>query len=332
MHEILTFSREELQLLKDVKRILKETNSALAAVVKRQAEDLELLAAIVNRAPSPTRNLLDELGQRDLNSLTLKMVNQGVDQVVNQPAKAVLGRGFTVSKLHLFGLLSKLTNSEESLFTYRWEVEEMYSDILFTLLAEDLYSSILANSDAEDPWVKGAAKELVEMWDYRTSANKEAFAPHIRTLWRARQTIVPVLGTLMGTIELMRLSSNLPEVWLSYLSATASEIGTTYALEEFLFDLSYEQIVKLRSYMAKERLAAISRQSAGEILERLHLDTASAENNLNTPTESQGMQLYRSFLRRNQRAMIRRYRQSEGPFRTLEEYFVIYLLTLQSEE
>jgi hypothetical protein len=330
MQEISTFTRDELQVLEDFQRILELSASAMAPVVQRRREDLELLAAIVSRSPSPTRDLFNGSTKRDLDSLTRKMVNQGLDQVVNLPAKAVLGHGFTVSKLHLFGMLGKIAGSETTLADYRHEVEEMYTDILFTLMAEDLYSSILTNSEESDPWVKQASRELVGMWDYRTSPNKETFAPFIRDLWKARRTLVPVLGTLLGTMELMRLSSSLPPVWLSYLALPDEDLSMNYALEEFLFDLSYEQISQLRAYMSQNKIAAVNRESAAEILVHLEASATPEEHVREHPAESMGVQLYHSFLVRQRNARMRRCRRHPGPVKTLEEYFVTYLLTMES--
>ena len=105
MGEIITYSPEESQVLEDCIRILRLADSPLAEVVVSRSHDLQALAQIVSRTPSPVRDLFNSSSQRNLESLTEKMVNQGFDQVVNLPVKAVLGHGFTVSKLHLFGLL-----------------------------------------------------------------------------------------------------------------------------------------------------------------------------------------------------------------------------------
>jgi len=327
MGEIITYSPEESQVLEDCIRILRLADSPLAEVVVSRSHDLQALAQIVSRTPSPVRDLFNSSSQRNLESLTEKMVNQGFDQVVNLPVKAVLGHGFTVSKLHLFGLLGKLTISEPLLADYRYEVENLYNDILFTLMAEDLYSSILSNSTESDPWVHRAAKELVDMWDFRTSSEKETFAPYIRDLWRARHTLVPVLGTLMGTMELMRLSSSLPHVWLAYLQLPDEDLSMNYALEEFLFDLSYEQISTLRSYMNSHKIASVDRTMAVSILKSLN-PNAIIDND-NQKDRFSGMLLYHSFLKRQRNARNRRCASQNGPAKTLEEYFVTYLLTIE---
>jgi len=86
-------------------------------------------------------------------------------------------------------------------------------------MAEELYVSIISESNGGEVWLHRATEELVRMWDYRTSVNKREFAPNLRKLWIARHTIVPVLGILMGTVELMRLSFGLSFVWHSFITS-----------------------------------------------------------------------------------------------------------------
>ena len=329
MQDIATFTSVELHMLQEFVRVLEEFSPSLAEEVEKRKIDLELLAGVVSRSPSPMRDIFKESDRRDLQSLTRKMVNQGLDQVVNLPAKAVLGRGFTVSKLHFFGLVRKLAATSHLLEGFREDLEDVYNNILFTLMAEDLYANILSNSEESDPWVARSARELVLMWDFRTSPNKQVFAPYITDLWNARRTLVPVLGTLLGTMELMRISSQLPDVWLSFLGLPDEDLSLNNALEEFLFDLSYEQISSLRSYMAQQKVAAVSRETARKILLDLHATVENENGFVNGNSDSLGMQLYRSFLWRQRNARSRRCQGRPGPTKTLEEHFVMYLMSIE---
>ena len=171
-----------------------------------------------------------------------------------------------------------------------------------------------------------ATEELIKMWDYRTSVNKSEFAPNLRKLWIARHTIVPVLGTLMGTVELMRLSFGLSSVWHSFIISQAKKEGMTHALEEYLFSLSYEQISLLRVYMRDQGISAISRSQAHELL------IECGESVFEKGEGSSAIQLYRSFLQRQILAKGRRLTGSKGPHRSLEEYFLIYLWEVEKSE
>lgn len=314
---VKSFTSEEQHVLDTSISILVKENSPFASIVSARVKDVEQLATIVDRAPSPNTDLLQQQDVRNANSLVRKLTNHGVGHVVDLPTKAVLGHGLTVSKLHLFGLLMKLLPSIKALQVYRYDIEKEYNDLLFTLMAEDLYTAIVSDSELDTRWVEEAAMELITMWDLRTSGYMETFALAIRGLWQARQSIAPTLGTLMGTIEIMKLSALLPPVWIDFLSTISNGIEVGYALEEFLFDLHYEEIVELRSKMAFEKLIVIDRQEAWAMLGKE--DLISKEQNM-------ALALYKSYMARHHKAKMRSYRKDAGPKRSLEEYFVIYLL------
>ncbi|MDD3942161.1 MAG: hypothetical protein WCY74_03255 [Sphaerochaetaceae bacterium] len=318
---MVTFTSAEREVLDECIRILEEQDSPFVSVVSARVRDLEQLAAIVDRAPSPNVDLLHHSDMRNLGTLAKKLCAHGLGHVVDLPTKAVLGHGLTVSKLHLFGLLMKLLVSVEELDACRPDIEKEYNDLLFTLMAEDLYTALISEQDMQAPWVHEAVHELITMWDLRTSGYLETFALAIRDLWQARHMIVPVLGTLLGTMEIMRLSALLPPVWLDFLSSVSDDEEIGYALEEFLFDLRYEELMTLRSRMALEQIKVIDRQTAWHMLGKR--DLPQLERNA-------ALALYKSFMSRQQSAKIRNYRQDAGPKRSLEEYFVIYLLSSEN--
>lgn len=314
-----TFSNAERSVLEDSLQILLNNDSPFAEIVKERMGDIEQLAQIVDRAPSPNSNLLNNGDRRTAATLAKKLCEDGLGHVVNLPTKAVLGHGLIVSKLHLFGLLMKLLETSSELDALRGDIERRYNNLLFTLMAEDLYTALITKEDLKKPWVNKAVHELITMWDERTSDYIEKFGLAIRDLWEARHTIVPVLGTLLGTVEIMRLSALLPPVWNKFLSKVATREDIVFALEEFLFDLTYEELVELRALMAKEQIRVVDRATSHKLLKKRE-----------TPTEefNIALALYKSFMKRQQLAKERSYRDGDGPRRSLEEYFVIYLLSL----
>ncbi len=314
-----TFTEGERLVLADSIEILERLDSPFSEVVKARTKDLEMLAQIVERAPSPNIDLFNRSEGRNFDSLAKKLSSQGgLAHVVNLPAKAVLGHGFIVSKLHLFGMLLKLLNTYPELEKCRPMVEQEYHDLLFTLMAEDLYTALLTDQEVGEEWVFKAVHELIMMWDHRTSDYLERFALAIRELWQARHTVVPVLGTLLGTVEIMRLNGLLSPVWSDFLAKRSSVEGFPHALEEFIFGLDYEELVVLRQKMAEKKLNLVSREQAWQLLDKEEV----SEDNSNPALE-----LYRSYMNRQQNAKLRRYRGAPGPKRSLEELFVIYLLS-----
>lgn len=326
MRQISTFTKTESDLLDKCEVILSESSVTLASHLTALRSDVRLLSEIANRSPSPNLDFNGQTDGRSWRTLAEKLKNQGIDAVVNLPVKAVVGRSFLVSKLHLFGFLEKISNTQPGFAPLRAAMEDSYHNTLFDLMAEDLYVSVISESKGGEVWLHRATEELIKMWDFRTSVNKNEFAPNLRQLWIARHTIVPVLGTLMGTVELMRLSFGLSSVWHSFIISQAKKEGMTHALEEYLFSLSYEQISLLRGYMKEQGISAISRSQAYELL------IACGESVFEKGEGSSATQLYRSFLQRQTLAKGRRLTQSKGPHRSLEEYFLIYLWEVEERE
>lgn len=315
---MITFTRDERRVLDGCLQKLKQEDSSFSSLMESQVADLEQLAAIVDRAPSPSVDLMKGEGERSIGSLAHKLCSQGLDHIINLPSKAVLGHGFTVMKLHVFGFLSKIAKTSEELAELRSSIDKEYNDLLFTLMAEDLYTSLVSKQDIDAPWVQEAAHELITMWDHRTSGYLETFALAIRELWHVRHAIVPVLGTLLGTMEIMRLNSMLPPVWLDFIGNASDSDSMVFALEEFIFDLRYEELALLREKMKQEHITIIDRNAAWLMLEKYEAD----------PVEvNPALALYQSFMDRQSMAKKRAVRGDSGPKRSLEEYFVIYLLS-----
>ncbi|MEA4858886.1 MAG: hypothetical protein VB127_00270 [Sphaerochaeta sp.] len=317
MSEIIAFSSPERLLIHLCQTMLESSQPALAGLLSTKVQDLELLASIVGRSSSLTSDLGLSKEVRSLGTLAQKLINQGIEEVVNLPTKASLGRSFTVSKLHLFGFLLKIPSLQE----HAPSLLARYHAILFSLMAEDLYISIIAESNGEEHWAEQATKELLYMWEERGSAQSDLFAPALQQLWEVRHSVVPVLGTLMGTVELLQLSFRLPPSWTEFLSLRGSDIQVVHALNEFLFSLSFEQLKSLQRVMNEKQLKSVSREDAKRLLNLRPSQLLEGGDE----GELSAIRLYRSFLRRNDLARIRRDAGRSGPHRTLEQQLLLFL-------
>ena len=317
MSEIIAFSSSEQSLLDQCRSHLALHHPALATSLRTKIEDLELLASIVGRSSSLDSDLGLTQQVRSMGTLAEKLTNQGIEEVVNLPVKASLGRSYTVAKLHLFGFLLKIP----SLSSLSTQVLDCYHAILFTLMAEDLYISIIAESTGEEPWAQQATAELLHMWEERGNAQAELFAPALKQLWEVRHSLVPVLGTLMGTVELLQLSLRLPVRWSEFLTLRGNDIQVVHALNEFLFSLSYEQLASLQRIMEEKEVRTVSRELANVLL-KLHPNHSLEGSDEH---ELSAIRLYRSFLRRNDLARLRRDSDRIGPHRTLEQQLLLFL-------
>jgi len=315
MSKIITFLPAEATLIGLCEAVLEKNNSEALSVVQKRIVEIHQLAQIANNAAS-----LSGEG-RTWETLARKLSHQGIVEVVNQPLKAVVGRSFLIGKLHLFGYMEKLAAGEQSLQPLVKEAVECRHELLFLLLAEDLYTAAIADSKGDEPWLEAASYELIQMWETRTNCATPEFASDLRRLWDVRQTVAPVFGTMQGTMEVMRHLLGLSGAWHSFIETIASDPAVARALEEYLFSLSYEQVVRLRQYMEERGVHSIGRK---EVAQWLGLDDAKLDGN---GEGSAALHLYRSFLRRQSAARVRRRSRMPGPTRTLEEHFVIFLLS-----
>ncbi|MGE4454364.1 MAG: hypothetical protein AB7D92_07495 [Sphaerochaeta sp.] len=320
------FSSSEQRLLADCQVLLDTHDASLASLLKDRIRDLQALMDIVERSGSLNSDMGITGQIRNWKTLAAKLTNQGVEEVVNLPVKASLGRSHSIAKLHLYGLLLKLATHTPYLASQREQILKQYHIMLFSLMAEDLYISIIAESTGQEVWALRARRELIEMWDNRSKADIAVFAPLLQQLWEARNTLVPVLGTLLGTVELMQLSLQLSETWQAFLLRYGKQEQVVLALDEFLFSLSYEQQKKLESWMEAHGTTLVHRDRVADILNLRQNQRLEGLDDDALPV----IKLYRSFLRRNTLARVRRDSDRKGPHRTLEQLLLLFLWEQQS--
>lgn len=321
MSDIIPFTEQELDMIAQCRDLLHVHDPNLASLLDSKVEDLEMLAGIVGRSASLTADLGLSSNPRSVETLAAKLTNQGIDEVVNLPAKASLGRSYAISKLHLCGFLLKLALEKDYLAFQEKKILACYYAILFSLMAEDLFISIISDSHGHENWTRRATRDLIMMWEQRSNSQADSLSPRMQHLWEVRHTLVPVLGTLMGTAELLQLSFRLPPTWQDFLQERGNDEEVVYALYEFLFSLSYEQLKNLQSIMEAEGVSAVGREEANQLLKLRPSQLLEGPNANDLPA----IRLYRSFLRRNTLARLRRDSDRPGPRCTLEQHLLLYL-------
>ncbi|MBK9031003.1 MAG: hypothetical protein IPL61_06655 [Myxococcales bacterium] len=109
-----------------------------------------------------------------------------------------------------------------------------------------------------------------------------------------------------------------PEV-LEFFARDGMSVPETAAFEEFLFNMTWEELGTLRSRMREEGKTAVSAAWASRVLGR-HIDE------LEHSREIDPMALYRSYNRRQLAADFRQMSGAPGPRRTAEGYLMVHLL------
>jgi len=91
------------------------------------------------------------------------------------------------------------------------------------------------------------------------------------------------------------------------------------ALEEFLFNLTYEEIQLIRDHIEKRDVKSVGREEIGEILGR--------PRTYSDFDETDPREMYRFFMQRKKTVSYRRkLPEAAGPRRTLEEHLILYLM------
>jgi hypothetical protein len=139
----------------------------------------------------------------------------------------------------------------------------------------------------------------------------------------ARNNMRPVLGTLRGTHELLRmLASTQDHRFLDHFTSDEVSDEEVQAFEEFLFGISHEEIHKLRAHL-ETKASAVSPEDARGILGRSKESWA----------PSGGPQaLYTSYKKRKVKANYRVLTESPGPKKTAEEYVMTSFLEREGLE
>jgi hypothetical protein len=285
----------------------------------KMKEDLAALAALFGRFPS----ILDERSfGRELHSIdTLvdTILNNGPDHAIVLPTKVVVGRALLVCRFNFVGFLVKVCSEYPLLNDFKEDLQTEWGSAMFLLLLEDLYHAIVERHECHSEDLRRqAAVELVHLWEYRSDRKVADYALTIIDLWRVRRQVAPVFGTMLGTVELLRISSVLSRRWRDFLANDGNNIEVAQGLEEFVFGLTHEDVCSVRSAIHQRHLSVIDREMISSILGTQH---AVQDMNGSAPRD-----LYRFFRIRSAANARRIIAAIPGPRQTLEELVLAHFL------
>lgn len=300
-----------------------ETHAWLQAGASR----LYRLAQLLDEFPSlhhepsedPLHQGLDPIIQTlcELNPLEMKL---------RLPAKAVLAESYWMLKSqHLKDVLAALSllPAERIPGTLHQDLYREISRLIHRHLLAQLLIDIILNPEVAHPLKRAAASNLVDLWDQNSQQDTLSdFFQMIHSLWHARTRIRVQYGTLLGTAELLQLlEAECDPVVLTFFTEHPVDQEDACAFQEFLFGLSYEEILFLQEHMKEQGLSAIGQQEVDTLLAH-HKEYIP----LNGVTLMDPHYIYRSYKQRRSRARHRVESQSPGPHHTAEQLLVLYLL------
>lgn len=236
------------------------------------------------------------------------------------PTKVVAMRSFMAAKFHAFSLLSYLTAGRKDL---QAQARKVIFSVISTLMTEAVYFSCLEDPDFSYTTKSGLADDLIALWDSGEDLRGIRHLSALSSLWLAREAAPPSFGTMDGNSEVLRITMGMEEDWREFLVEEAGNAETRWALEEFLFGLSWEEIQKVRSRLVRFGIGAINYNDI-----RSYLDSKPAYSVVYTRDLRA---FYDFFIERRDACTLRKRVSAPGPRHTLEEIYLKYRIITEHQ-
>ena len=316
----LFLSGHEISLVEEALTLLgaESPETDEAELVKQRFDCLKFFGEAIAHYPSIRENQILRGYVRDEKELVKALIGLAPSShLLLVPSRIQAVRSFLVTKFHNFSMLYKLLNPDTRLHE---EARGILFSTMFTIMAENVYFSCLDDPSISEEIKIRLADELVSLWDSGAEPAMIQHFPFLEALWSARNDSPPSFGTMDGNSELLRLSIDLNEDWHDFLLNQISIEETRWALDEFLFGLSYEEIISVRSRLKRFGIAAVG---FNEI--RSYLESTPAYTTIDN---TDPRLIYDFYIDRKETAQFRKRLDSPGPRKTLEEIYLKYRMTL----
>jgi hypothetical protein len=256
---------------------------------------------------------------RDEESLIASMIEYSpASRFLHTPTRIISSRAFLVAKSHAFSMLSFLTAES---FDLLFSIRKIIFSIICTLMAEDVYIACINDSSFPREKKRYLAEDLIFLWDCGADPRSTHNLPALQLLWAARDAAPPCFGTMEGSSELIRLSIDLGMDWQEFIVSQLSDDETRWALEEFLFGISFEEIIEVRSRLKHFGISAIDHN---EIRSYLGSRPSFSMVDNNDPRG-----VYDFYVERREAALFRERSAALGPKKTLEELYLRHRMAME---
>lgn len=309
---------------------------ALNTVTSRSPSDAAILQGLISELHA-TSELLDRqrplrrptaLGgeTRDESSLIEHLCSlDGLSGDLSLPLKATLSRTHLLTKINFLRGFVKATAALHDIpdaARISHDLREEMAQAIYTLLAEELLLAVIRKPDVTRRSKQRAADQLITIWD-DAALEIDDFAPLLESAWHARNRINSAHGTLLGASETFLLvAEDCSLDVLEFFGRDGMSPDESMAFEEFLFNMTSEELAMLRRAMQQQKVSSANPAWAAKILGR-------QIEELEHSHEIDPMALYRSYQRRQLAADFRLMSGAPGPRRTAEGYLLVYLLDQQ---
>ncbi|MDR0322559.1 MAG: hypothetical protein LBI28_13760 [Treponema sp.] len=321
-HHAQVLSEEEEILIGEVEDWLKESRPQDYTLMHERFRRLRNLGSAVFDYPSlkETRFVRDILiNEHQLTESLLAFSTPS--HMLRTPAKVAALRSFLVAKFHAFALVTRLTETNDQLYI---PARNILFTVVFTLMAEYVYFSCLEDPSFSNNTKARLANDLIALWDSGIDQRSIHHLMALSSLWKARDSAPPSFGTMDGNTELLRISIDMGSdtEWEDFLKEESTNDSTRWALEEFLFGLSYEEILQVRNRLKKYGVSSVSHSEL-----RSYLDSKPVYSFVN---DHDPRAIYDFFIERKDACTLRKRVSAPGPLNTLEETYLKYRIILES--
>ena len=320
--DIVVLNPEERALVNRVFENLRVYSPETMVAVATRIMDLERLSVSISRYPSMhERGFISGPASSPETLIdTLCTIGDG-ERLLTLPTKAILGQGFLVAKFHAFSAITKVAVNSLFADSDVQALRQATLNIMFTLMAEDVYMSLLDDPNLNPDVRRDIAESLAELWEHRLDPHVANVATVLDAVWTVRDQIAPNFGTMIGTSELLLISIALDDSWQKFISNRLGISDIASALEEFLFGLSYEDISLIRKELKARGQSAIGRDEVPGIVG--HRAALSNED---------PRIFYRAYTQRRNNASARKRLGATGPKKTLEDHYVQFIFERSREQ
>jgi hypothetical protein len=311
----------ESRLVSEIGAWLRETNFDGYRLVGERFSHLRELGTAVFTYPSIRNTQLLSGIIHDENRLVESLLGfSSSSHLLHIPTKVVAMRSFLVAKFHAFSLLSYLSNGRNDFYS---QIRTVVFSVISTLMAEAVYFSCLEDPGFSPITKANLADDLIALWDSGIDPRGVRHLSALSSLWIARDAAPPSFGTMNGNTELLRITIDMDEDWREFIVDESSNDETRWALEEFLFGLSWEEIQQVRSRLSHHGINAIGYDEI-----RSYLDSKPAYSVAN---DRDPRAIYDFFIERSDACTLRKKICAPGPRHTLEEIYLKYRIIMERQ-
>jgi hypothetical protein len=311
---MLKLNDEEYCLVEEIKRYLDTRDSEEGALVKRKFECLDILGEAISNYPSVRdSHTLRGVERNEVKLLEALCSFASSSYLLHIPARVVAARSYLVAKYQAFSLLHILAGEREE---FRLPIRKAILTVIHTLMTEEVYFTCLLDSQFSHEVKISLANDLIALWESGTDPRTVQHLPALDALWTARDAAPPSFGTMNGTSELFRITFEMGADWHQFLVAHVAINETRWAMEEFLFGLSYEEIGTVRERLIKADINAVGHDEIPS-----YLGGRPVYGIINS---SDFRAMYNFYIDRRDAAKFRQKLSAPGPGRTLEEIYIKY--------